>query len=79
MESEYPTIASMTESMHSLMKPLLLDPRLLIIIVVQVMLSYQNTDGGWPSYENQRGPALLEMLNPADVFGIFPLFIVLIA
>lgn len=35
---------------------------------VNVMLSYQNTDGGWPSYENQRGPALLEMLNPADVF-----------
>eukprot|EP01128_Nolandella_sp_AFSM9_P003513 TRINITY_DN150_c3_g1_i1.p1 TRINITY_DN150_c3_g1~~TRINITY_DN150_c3_g1_i1.p1 ORF type:complete len:801 (-),score=149.28 TRINITY_DN150_c3_g1_i1:66-2429(-) len=35
---------------------------------VNVMLSYQNADGGWPSYENQRGPALLEHLNPADVF-----------
>jgi len=32
------------------------------------MLSYQNSDGGWPSYENQRGPAWLEMLNPADCF-----------
>jgi len=34
------------------------------------MLSYQNANGGWPSYENQRGPAALELLNPADVFGI---------
>eukprot|EP01125_Pyxidicula_operculata_P010681 TRINITY_DN3518_c0_g1_i1.p1 TRINITY_DN3518_c0_g1~~TRINITY_DN3518_c0_g1_i1.p1 ORF type:complete len:776 (-),score=192.12 TRINITY_DN3518_c0_g1_i1:88-2415(-) len=35
---------------------------------VNVMLSYQNEDGGWPSYENQRGPAWLEMINPADCF-----------
>jgi len=35
---------------------------------VNVLLSYQNTDGGWPSYENQRGPALLELINPADCF-----------
>eukprot|EP01126_Amoeba_proteus_P004184 TRINITY_DN11414_c0_g1_i17.p1 TRINITY_DN11414_c0_g1~~TRINITY_DN11414_c0_g1_i17.p1 ORF type:complete len:580 (+),score=109.10 TRINITY_DN11414_c0_g1_i17:1123-2862(+) len=35
---------------------------------VNVMLSYQNEDGGWPSYENQRGPAWLELLNPSGVF-----------
>jgi len=35
---------------------------------VNVMLSYQNVDGGWPSYENQRGPAWLEMLNPSGCF-----------
>uniref|UniRef100_A0A6B2KZ30 Terpene cyclase/mutase family member n=1 Tax=Arcella intermedia TaxID=1963864 RepID=A0A6B2KZ30_9EUKA len=35
---------------------------------VNVLLSYQNQDGGWPSYENQRGPAFMELLNPADCF-----------
>jgi len=36
---------------------------------VNVILSYQNTDGGWATYENTRGPAWLELLNPSEVFG----------
>jgi squalene/oxidosqualene cyclase-like protein len=36
---------------------------------VNVLLSYQNTDGGWATYENTRGPAWLEGLNPSEVFG----------
>jgi len=35
---------------------------------VDVMLTYQNADGGWPSYENQRAPTWMELLNPADCF-----------
>lgn len=35
---------------------------------VNVMLSYQNSDGGWPTYENQRSYAWLEYLNPAECF-----------
>jgi len=36
---------------------------------VNVLLSFQNADGGWATYENTRGPAWLEMINPAEVFG----------
>ena len=36
---------------------------------VDVMLSLQNSDGGFASYELIRGPQLLELLNPAGVFG----------
>ncbi|KAF9786352.1 lanosterol synthase [Thelephora terrestris] len=36
---------------------------------VDVMLSLQNSDGGFASYEIIRGPQWLEMLNPAEVFG----------
>ncbi len=36
---------------------------------VNVILSFQNSDGGWATYENTRGPAWLERLNPAEVFG----------
>lgn len=36
---------------------------------VELLLSLQNTNGGWATYELQRGPAWLEMLNPSDVFG----------
>ena len=36
---------------------------------VDVMLSLQNPDGGFASYEPIRGPAWLESLNPAEVFG----------
>jgi len=39
-----------------------------IFDAVNVMLSYQNPDGGWPSYENRRGPEMLEAINPADCF-----------
>lgn len=34
-----------------------------------VLLSYQNKDGGWASYENTRAPHWLEKLNPAELFG----------
>ncbi|KAI8899186.1 terpenoid cyclases/protein prenyltransferase alpha-alpha toroid [Globomyces pollinis-pini] len=36
---------------------------------VNILLSMQNTDGGFASYECQRGPEWLEQLNPAQVFG----------
>jgi squalene/oxidosqualene cyclase-like protein len=36
---------------------------------VSLLLSWQNEDGGWASYERQRGGAWLELLNPAQVFG----------
>lgn len=34
-----------------------------------VLLSYQNSDGGWPTYELKRSFAAVEMLNPAETFG----------
>ena len=41
---------------------------------VNVILSYQNKrehwgTGGWATYENSRGPAALELLNPSECFG----------
>ncbi|KAI0714170.1 lanosterol synthase [Cerioporus squamosus] len=36
---------------------------------VDVLLSLQNTDGGFASYELIRAPQILEYLNPAEVFG----------
>ena len=36
---------------------------------VDLILSLQNENGGWATYELQRGPAWLELLNPSDVFG----------
>ncbi|EFA81207.1 cycloartenol synthase [Heterostelium album PN500] len=35
---------------------------------VNVILSLQNSDGGWASYENKRGPNWLELFNPSEVF-----------
>jgi squalene/oxidosqualene cyclase-like protein len=35
----------------------------------ELLLSLQNADGGWATYELTRGPAWLELLNPSDVFG----------
>jgi squalene cyclase len=34
-----------------------------------IILSYQNVDGGWATYENNRGYGWYEMLNPSEVFG----------
>jgi lanosterol synthase len=34
-----------------------------------LILSFQNKDGGWASYEKTRGPKWLEMLNPSEIFG----------
>lgn len=36
---------------------------------VDVMLTLQNPNGGFASYELVRGPKWLEWLNPAEVFG----------
>nr|Q96WJ0.1 RecName: Full=Lanosterol synthase; AltName: Full=2,3-epoxysqualene--lanosterol cyclase; AltName: Full=Oxidosqualene--lanosterol cyclase; Short=OSC [Pneumocystis carinii]AAK82993.1 lanosterol synthase [Pneumocystis carinii] len=36
---------------------------------VDVILSLQNKDGGFASYELIRGPSWLEFINPAEVFG----------
>ena len=35
---------------------------------VNVLLSMQNDDGGYGSYERTRGSKLLELINPAEVF-----------
>ena len=40
---------------------------------VDVILSLQNPNGGFASYEPIRGPAWLELLNPAEVFGLLPI------
>ena len=34
-----------------------------------VLLSYQNKDGGWATYENTRAPSWVEKLNPSEIFG----------
>jgi len=34
-----------------------------------LILSFQNKDGGWASYELTRGPKWLEWLNPSEVFS----------
>ncbi|KAJ1187898.1 hypothetical protein NDU88_004664, partial [Pleurodeles waltl] len=36
---------------------------------VNVLLSIRNSDGGFSSYETQRGGRLLELLNPSEMFG----------
>ncbi|HEY1086407.1 MAG TPA: prenyltransferase/squalene oxidase repeat-containing protein, partial [Archangium sp.] len=44
-------------------------PEALLHDSVKLMLSWQNEDGGWASYERQRGGTWLEALNPSQVFG----------
>ncbi|CAN0429780.1 unnamed protein product, partial [Laminaria digitata] len=36
---------------------------------VNILLSYQNRDGGWATYENTRGFRWYECLNPSETFG----------
>jgi len=36
---------------------------------IDIILSYQNKDGGWPTYELQRAPKWLEKLNPSEIFA----------
>ena len=36
-----------------------------------LLLTLQNPDGGFASYELIKGPRWLEWLNPAEVFGQF--------
>lgn len=35
----------------------------------QMILGYQNKDGGWATYELKRAPAWVEFFNPSEVFG----------
>lgn len=44
-------------------------PEPLLHEAVRLLLSWQNEDGGWASYERQRGGKWLEALNPSQVFG----------
>jgi len=44
-------------------------PEQMLYSAVNVILSYQNKDGGWATYENNRGYRWYEYLNPSDVFG----------
>jgi squalene/oxidosqualene cyclase-like protein len=43
-------------------------PRWRLDAAVEFMLSLQNADGGWATYELTRGPAWLETLNASDCF-----------
>jgi squalene/oxidosqualene cyclase-like protein len=36
---------------------------------LEVLLTLQNVDGGWATYENNRGYSWYEWLNPSEVFG----------
>ena len=36
---------------------------------IELILSYQNKDGGWATYENSRAPKWLEALNPSEIFA----------
>lgn len=40
-----------------------------LLDAVRFILSLQNRDGGWGTYERQRGGRWLESLNPSEVFG----------
>ncbi|MCC6751242.1 MAG: hypothetical protein IT371_26555 [Deltaproteobacteria bacterium] len=44
-------------------------PEELLRDAVRLLLSFQNADGGWATYELKRGPDWLELLNPSQVFG----------
>ena len=60
---------SATLSIHAsgLVKPVIDEQR--IKAAVEVILSYQNSDGGWATYELSRAPKWLEKLNPSEVFA----------
>ena len=36
---------------------------------VDLVLSFQGTNGGWASYEKRRAPFWIEALNPSEIFG----------
>lgn len=44
-------------------------PKERLFEAVDVLLSMQNSDGGYATYETKRGGTMLEMLNPSEVFG----------
>jgi squalene/oxidosqualene cyclase-like protein len=43
-------------------------PEGLLRDAVRLLLSFQNDDGGWASYERQRSGRWIELLNPSQVF-----------
>ena len=44
-------------------------PRDRLFAAVDLLLSLQNDDGGWATYELTRAPEWVEQLNPSDVFA----------
>jgi lanosterol synthase len=60
---------SATLAIHDsgIVKPIIDDKR--IKEAVDIILSYQNQDGGWATYELTRAPKWLEKLNPSEVFA----------
>lgn len=40
-----------------------------LVWATDLLLGWQNPDGGWPTYEKNRGNALLHHLNPSEIFG----------
>ena len=44
-------------------------PEELLADAVRLILSFQNRDGGWATYELQRAGVWLERLNPSQIFG----------
>ncbi|MEI6334005.1 MAG: terpene cyclase/mutase family protein [Methylococcaceae bacterium] len=60
---------SATLALHhsGLVKPVIDEQR--IKQAADIILSYQNTDGGWATYELTRAPKWLEKLNPSEVFA----------
>lgn len=56
-----------TKAVKTISKPTINQSRLKPSI--DLLLTLQNKAGGWASYENIRGPAWLEKLNPSHIFG----------
>lgn len=44
-------------------------PEPMLRAAADLLLSWQNEDGGFATYETKRGAGLLELLNPSQVFG----------
>lgn len=40
-----------------------------LVDAVDLLLGWQNRDGGWPTYERNRGSRFLERLNPSEIFA----------
>ena len=59
--------ASLAVHESGLVKPTIDEKR--IQQAVDIILSYQNKDGGWATYELSRAPKWLEKLNPSEVFA----------